>query len=142
MGDLKQNFECLQSSSFLVIGYTKIAVSTSCKDNYTYVGYLQTIDICARKCVGWSTVFVYGKTYKRCSTHGCSCYCINGATKEGVCTKPYAHSYFDMYRFNGKLIRKCLYSGISLRRTHHKADTLYKADKDFVPILQFSGQTL
>ena len=28
-----------------------------------------------------------------------------------------------------------IYSGISLRRTHHKADTLYKADKDFAPIL-------
>ena len=27
------------------------------------------------------------------------------------------------------------YSGISLGRTHHKADTLYKADKDFAPIL-------
>ena len=27
------------------------------------------------------------------------------------------------------------YSGISLRRTHHKANTLYKADKDFVPNL-------
>ena len=27
------------------------------------------------------------------------------------------------------------YSEISLRRTHHKADTLYKADKDFDPIL-------
>ena len=27
------------------------------------------------------------------------------------------------------------YSGISLRRTHHKADTLYKADKHFTQIL-------
>ena len=25
-----------------------------------------------------------------------------------------------------------MYSGISLRRTQHKGDTLYKADKDFV----------
>ena len=39
-------------------------------------------------------------------------------------------------------ISRLLYSGISLRRTHHKADTLYKADKDFVPILRFSGQTI
>ena len=37
---------------------------------------------------------------------------------------------------------KCKYSGISLRRTHHKADTLYKADRDFAPNLFFSGQTL
>ena len=37
---------------------------------------------------------------------------------------------------------RSIYSGISLRRTHHRADTLLKADKDFVPILQFSGQTL
>ena len=34
-----------------------------------------------------------------------------------------------------------LCSGISLRRTHHKMDTLYKADKDFSRILYFSGQT-
>ena len=34
------------------------------------------------------------------------------------------------------------YSEISLGRTHHLADTLYKGDKDFAPILQFSGQTL
>ena len=30
---------------------------------------------------------------------------------------------------------KKIYSGISLRRTHPKADTLYKADRDFGPIL-------
>ena len=35
-----------------------------------------------------------------------------------------------------------IHSGFSLRRTQHKADTLYKADRDFAPILQFSGQTL
>ena len=34
------------------------------------------------------------------------------------------------------------YSGISLRQTNHKADPLYKAEKDFAQILQFSGQTL
>ena len=32
------------------------------------------------------------------------------------------------------------YSGISLRRTHHRADTLYNADKDIATILYFFGQ--
>ena len=34
------------------------------------------------------------------------------------------------------------YRGISLRRTHHEADTLYKAEKDFAPNLQLHGQNL
>ena len=40
----------------------------------------------------------------------------------------------DYLRRNFKYIniRILMYSGISLRRTQHKADTLYKADKDFV----------
>ena len=83
-------------------GFTKIAVSRSCKDRYTYKGYKENVDICATTCAGSSTVFVYGKTDKRCSSNGCACWCINGATKEGKCLKPYAHPYFDTYRFNGK----------------------------------------
>ena len=34
------------------------------------------------------------------------------------------------------------YSEISLRRTNHKADTLYKAEKVFAPMLELSWQTL
>ena len=46
---------------------------------------------------------------------------------------------------NVQIIWECvfwLYSGISLRSTHHKPDTLSKADKDFSQILEFSGQIL
>ena len=50
-------------------------------------------------------------------------------------------AYVINHETNWKHVRK-LYSGISLRRTHHKADTLYKADREFSPILYFSGQTL
>ena len=35
-----------------------------------------------------------------------------------------------------------IYREISLRRTHHKADTLYEADKDVAQIFRLSGQTL
>ena len=56
----------------------------------------------------------------------------------------FIHNCWRVYGMLGcNLLSECArYSGISLRRTHHKADTLYKADRDFGPILYFSGQTL
>ena len=91
---------------FPLIGnlFTKIAVSRSCKDSSTYKGYKENADICAWICADSSDVFVYGKTDKMCSFNGCACWCINGATKEGKCLKPYAHPYIDTYRINGKSI--------------------------------------
>jgi len=82
-------------------GYKKIASSKSCRDTYVYKKYQKTLESCAQACFGSSTVFVYGKTKNRCSSSGCACYCINGASKDGKCGKPYKHSYFDTYRFNG-----------------------------------------
>ena len=76
----------------------------SCRDCYSWVGYTDTLDICADKCFDTSTVFVYGKNGDRCSDNGCACYCINGATKDGICREPYVNRYYDMYRFNGKLM--------------------------------------
>ena len=52
---------------------------------------------------------------------------MNHMKKQKIATKPRTVNQF--------LYSKMLYSGISLRRTYHKADTLYKADKDFAPIL-------
>ena len=48
-----------------------------------------------------------------------------------LCTRTYGMK-FKLYR----------YIEISLRPTHHEADSLYKADEDFVPNFQFSGQAL
>ena len=84
--------------------FTKIAVSKSCKDKHVYKGYIKTADLCADECYGSSTVFVYGKTSRRCNSGGCACWCITGATRGGTCLKPYSHSYFDTYRLNGNLI--------------------------------------
>ena len=41
-----------------------------------------------------------------------------------------------------KFLFETKYREIPLKRTHHKADTLYKADKEFAPNLEFSGQIL
>ena len=84
--------------------FTKFAVSQDCNDRYTYKGYKKTPKECGHACIGSSTVFTYGKTRNRCSSRGCKCYCINGATKEGKCTQ-YSHSFYDIYRFDGELAR-------------------------------------
>ena len=81
-------------------GFTKVAVSQDCKDKNTYKGYKKTPEECSQACFGSSTVFVFGKTNKRCSSSGCKCYCIH-APKDGKCQQ-YSHSYYDIYRFNGK----------------------------------------
>ena len=82
--------------------FTKVAESQDCKDKYTSKGYIKTLEDCGQACFGSSTVFTYGKTLNRCNSHGCKCYCIDGATKEGKCTE-YSHSYYNIYRFDGKL---------------------------------------
>ena len=76
-------------------GFSKIADEKSCKDAYTYKA-ADTIGKCAGICSSTSTVFVYGKTNGYC-------YCINGASKEGVCSKPYNNSAYHTYRYDGKL---------------------------------------
>ena len=100
----------LINSSFIEIGYTKVAVDKSCKDCYLWTGYTDTLGICADKCFETSTVFVYGKTSDKCSDQGCSCYCIVGARKDGICTRPYVNRHYDMYRFNGKLMDQLRFS--------------------------------
>ena len=87
---------------FIGIGHTRIAISKSCKDKYTYKGYEKNTEICAQQCFESSTVFVYGKNNKCSNSKGCKCWCINGATKEGKCVKPYAHYGYDTYRLDRK----------------------------------------
>ena len=71
------------------------------------------------------------------------CYCLifqNGP----ISASPFSFHQISFRKIVGlgRLKAHCTCSWISLRRTHHKAYTLYKADKDFTPIFQFSGQTL
>ena len=81
-------------------GFAKIADGWSCKDS-SFAYYDLTLDKCAKACFvkhynyGSSTVFVYGKTNEQC-------YCIYGASSKGVCSKPYEHSSYDTYRYDGK----------------------------------------
>ena len=73
-----------------------MADGKSCRDRKTGKKTMNKVEGCAKACSGISTVFVYGKTNKRC-------YCINWARNEGECSDPYDNSDFDTYRYNGRL---------------------------------------
>ena len=68
---------------------------------YGYDERIETVDECANKCSGLSTMFAFGTNdfgTQRCQNGFCKCICETSATKEGFCHQ-ISHRGYRLYRY-------------------------------------------
>ena len=59
---------------------------------------VQTVEECASKCRGRTSIFIYGRDGFCSIEKGCICYCEAGASDDGTCDMAYFPNY-DLYSF-------------------------------------------
>ena len=74
---------------------------------YGYDERIETVDECANKCSGLSTMFAFGTNdfgTQRCQNGFCKCICETSATKEGSCHPLTSHNGYRLYRFGAGIL--------------------------------------
>ena len=79
-----------------------VAEKTECRGSETNKGKLPSVDACAAKCTGVSSMFAFGTNdyfTNRCDKNsGCVCLCETSANDEGTCdTKE--HKGYRLYKY-------------------------------------------
>ena len=79
---------------------------TGTEKMYGYDDRLETVEECASKCSGISSMFAFGTNdfgTQRCQNGFCKCICETSATKEGFCQQT-SHSGYRLYRFGAGIL--------------------------------------
>ena len=91
----------------MVAENNECAGSVGTEEEYGYDERIKTVEACAKKCNGRSSMFAFGTNdfdNPRCDSDGfCKCLCETGATKEGFCHQSF-HSGYRLYRFGAGIL--------------------------------------
>ena len=103
------NYTTIHNLSLSTSGFTLVANAKECSGTELDVDDFKTVQECADRCYGTSSMFIYGtndfgankckKKYHWWGDIQCPCYCETAATKRGECTIVH-HSGYKLYRFN------------------------------------------
>ena len=89
---------------FICLDHFKlVAERNECPDAEIRQGYLKDITQCYERCIGKSSMFLFGRSgSSRCNKTGyCSCFCESAASQIGTCKQQFKFEY-NLYKYIGE----------------------------------------